>query len=129
MGNSILVLHPLIRHPKRMLQLLARTISIQDSNFKSWMLRSDNCLVWLFYINRFFLSGFSLFYFFHGRALTPRITTNIHRYNVPNHQQGLNRHECSVLAHSPHNTSYLPDSSSSFPFVCFPGSFLSRGSK
>ena len=70
MGNSILVLHPLIRHPKRMLQLLARTISIQDSNFKSWMLSSDYCLVWLFYINRFFLSVFSLF-FFHDRALTP----------------------------------------------------------
>ena len=52
-----------------MLQLLARTICIQDPNFKSWMLSPNDGFVWPFYKYRLFLKFLFIICLFHERIL------------------------------------------------------------
>lgn len=127
--NIILVLHPLKRHPKRMLQLLARTVSIQDPDFEPWMLRSYDGLVCPFYIYGLFFNFFCLRCFFHQWASLTQITKVVHRSNVLFLRQGLYRYGCSVPVRFLHNMTYLPNRNPSSLSFGSPGSFLSCDSK
>lgn len=154
--NPILVLQPLISHPKRMLELLARTVSVQDSDldnipimagarvsfqtslklftrlardFKSWMLCSDYGLVWFFYINRLFRLLISFFFFFHLMVSSEPFGQSSGRNNASYLPQGLSRYGRSVPARSLHNRPCLQGSSSSSLHVDSQGRFQCCRSK